>query len=114
MPSKDLRPLSIVDNGRIKERETRLELATSSLGSNESTVVSDNPQGLTTTHPDACTSACTSDAENANNSYEDAKPDKVAEGDASAQPDPLAAIATALGVLSPDDRARLAKMLLGE
>lgn len=30
---KDLRPLSAVDNGRQAERETRLELATSSLGS---------------------------------------------------------------------------------
>ena len=33
MAVQDLRPLSIMDNGRQKERETRVELATSSLGS---------------------------------------------------------------------------------
>jgi hypothetical protein len=53
------------------------------------------PKRLATSAPNACTTACTS------------------EGKAE-QADPLATLAAALLGLSPDDRARLAAMLLGQ
>ncbi|MCX7424713.1 MAG: hypothetical protein NTW96_03650 [Planctomycetia bacterium] len=61
-----------------------------------------NSQALTPP-PAACTCACTSKAENAN----DGTPDAY-------QGDALAKLAAALAKLSPADRARLAAMLAGD
>ncbi len=65
--------------------------------------VSEDSKQLTSTPPAACTSACTSIAENANADKHDAD-----------QGDPLAKLAAALLTLSPADRARLAAMLTGD
>jgi hypothetical protein len=69
---------------------------------------------LTPTPSDACTSACTSEGEKAHDSPQDAGQGQLAEDGSDAQPDPLAAIAAAIGALSPADRARLAAMLTGK
>jgi len=80
----------------------------------EHPVVSDGIKGLTPTPSDACTSACTSEGEIGNDSPSDAEPSEAADDASEAQPDRLAAIAAAIGALSPSDRKTLAKMLLGE
>jgi hypothetical protein len=68
-----------------------------------------------TTPPAACTSACTSEAENANagNAETDADQGSVSEGTAGKPADPLAALAAAIANLTPADRARLVAMLAG-
>ena len=48
------------------KRETGIEPATTSLGSYNDTVVSDDSKALTPTPSAACTTACTSEGENAN------------------------------------------------
>ena len=91
---------------------------------------SDSSKALTPTPSAACTAACTGEPENANadalNITSLGTPPQApnaldtghqgeSEGTAAIdQPDPLAAIAAAIGALSPTDRTRLAKMLLGE
>ena len=57
--------------------------------------VSENGQEVTTTPPAACTTACTSEAQNAND-------------------DTLAALAAVLTGLDPTMRAKLAAMLVGQ
>ncbi len=64
----------------------------------DSEPVQDN--GLTPTPSDACTTACTSDAENVHGDDSDAD-----------QGDTLSKLADALANLSPEDRAKLAAML---
>jgi len=64
----------------------------SSLGTPDASEIS---KGLAANTSDACTTACTSKGE-------------------SGQADPVAALAAALLNLSPDDRARLAAMLVGK
>ena len=59
------------------------------------------PQALTPTPSAACTSACTSEAKNAN-------------ADATDQGDPLAKLAATLAGLSQAERERLAAMLTGQ
>ena len=81
---------------------TGIEPATSWLQTRESTVASVDSKALTPTPSAACTSACTSEAENANADALDAD-----------QGDTLATLAAALLTLSPADRERLAAMLTG-
>jgi hypothetical protein len=69
-------------------------------------------QDLTSTPFDACISACTSKAENANADALEAGHQSEGEGTAAAdQGDTLAKLAAALLTLSPADRERLAAML---
>jgi len=75
------------------ERDTGFEPATSSLGSWHDTDVSGLNEGLTESDSAACTTACTKSEE----SHHD---------------DSLAILATALLGLSPEQRAKLAALLL--
>lgn len=106
---------------------TGLEPVTSSLSSNGHPVASEDNKGLATTPPPVCTRVCTNKGENANADAPGAgrgvKGDEppsgavVAEASVEGRPDgqdPLALLAAAIGELSPDDRARLARMLVGE
>jgi hypothetical protein len=72
---------------------TGLEPVTPSLSSEGTSDASETAKGLVTTHPAACTAACTSEPGNA-------------------QPNTLDALAAALLGLSQEDRTRLAAMLL--
>ncbi len=97
------KPLTTPVNGLRQERETGFEPATSSLGSCAGVVLSENPQALTATPPAACTSACTSKAENANALRPETDQDEA-----------LAALAAAIAGLSPADRERLGALLAGQ
>ena len=68
---------------------------TPSVSSKGTSDASEIGEGLAASASDACTGACTNEA----------KPE---------QADPLATLAAALLGLSPEDRARLAAMLLGQ
>jgi hypothetical protein len=71
-------------------------------------------KALTPTPSAACTSACTSEGENANDDAPDAGNRGEGEGAAAIdQGDPLAWLAAELGKLSPEDRQRLAALLIG-
>ena len=109
-PVKRSNLLTTAVNGLRQERETGLEPATSSLGSNRLTVASENPQGLTPTLPAACTAASTSEPENDNAGTADGGRD---EGEGTDQGDRLDKLAAALLTLSPAERERLAAMLTG-
>jgi hypothetical protein len=113
-PVKRKGPLTTTVNGSHLERETGFGPATSSLGSNTLTVVSDNCTALASTPPPVCTRVCTSEAENANDSPPGAQTSETADGGDQTQSDLLRAITAAIGALSAADRARLGKMLLGE
>jgi len=65
-PVKRNNPLTTAVNGLLEERETGIEPATTSLGSNDAPVISDDSKALTSTPLDACTCACTSEPENDN------------------------------------------------
>ena len=91
-----------------RERETELESATSSLGSNKLAVVSIADKGLTSTPSPVCTRVCTSEPENDNAGTPDRD---QGEGEGNDQGDRLDKLATALLTLSPADRQRLAAML---
>jgi hypothetical protein len=120
------KPLTSTVNGLHQERETGLEPATSSLGSYNAPVASDSNKGLTATPSDACTTACTSEGENANaDALEASSPatlpqaanaldaDQGKEGKGIDQGDPLANLAALIASLSPADRQRLTTMLTG-
>ena len=114
---------------------TGLEPVTSSLSSKGLPVVGGTGQGLTATPSAVCTRVCTSEAENANAGRSDGGPGdrgnrpqgdlaqgsegdqgRQAEGVAGSGPDqgdPLARLAAELGKLSPEDRQRLAALLIG-
>ena len=97
-----------------------LEPPTPSLSSNRNHDASDSSKALALTPSAACTSACTSEGENAN-----ADAPEVDQGNANEEIDqgrgssttdqtaPLAKLAAALLTLSPADRERLASMLNG-
>jgi hypothetical protein len=112
-----------LNNGLHQERETGLEPATSSLGSYNAPAASGSSKELTATPSDACTTACTSEAENANAGTLDADQGDEGEGidqggtaggsSTADQGDPLAVLAAAVANLSPADRERLAAMLTG-
>lgn len=93
------------------ERETGIEPATTSLGSNNAPVVSDNSKALTPTPSPVCTRVCTSKPENDN--ADPLETDQGTDGEGIDQGDPLAKLAAALLTLSPADRDRLAAMLKG-
>ena len=122
MPSKQLRPLSIVDNGRFGVGVTGLEPVTSSLSSKGSPSADGAGKGLAATPFAVCTRVCTSEGENVNAGRSDGGPGEgegidqggAARGSSAAdQGDPLAKLVAALLTLSPADRARLAGMLAG-
>ncbi len=73
---------------------TGVEPVTFSFGDNRPSVASDAAKRVTPSDPNGCTTGCTSETE-------------------TAHADPVATIAAALLDLSPDDRARLASMLVG-
>ena len=124
-PVKRNKPLTILVYGLQKERETGLEPATSSLGSYNVPDASLDNKALTSTPSAACTSACTSEGENANADALDAAslgtPPQAADahqdkGEGTAaidHADPLAMLAAAVANLSPANRERLAAMLAG-
>ena len=117
---------------------TGIEPATSWLQTRESPVTSADSKALTPTPSAACTSACTSEGENANADAldtalldtspqaADADADRGDEGEGidqggtaggsstAEQGDPLAALAAAVANLSPANRERLAAMLTGQ
>jgi hypothetical protein len=74
---------------------TGLEPVTPSVSSKGHRVVSDSPQEVTERFPQVCTPVCTSNEKNNNENG-------------------LEALAAALLGLSPEDRAKLAAMLLGK
>jgi hypothetical protein len=82
------------------------------LGSNKLTVTSLTGKELTSTRSAACTSACTSEAENVNAGTPDAHQGDESEG--IDQGEPLAKLAAALLTLSSADRERLAAMLIAQ
>ena len=101
-----------------KERETGLEPATSSLGSNSNSVPSPIDKELTSTPSPVCTRVCTSEAENANAGTLEAASlgtlpqaadtidtDQGNEDEGIDQGDPLTKLAAAIASLSPTDRA---------
>jgi len=88
--------------GRL-ERAKGFEPSTSSLGSSEHPDVTIDNKGLTTPLPPACTTACTSNPENPHESPPEGTP-------AALTADALAAL---VRQLSPEERARLAEMLIG-
>lgn len=109
-PVKEKRPLTTAVNGRLQERETGFEPATSSLGSNNVTVTSGDSEEVTSTPSDACTCACTSKAENANAAPSTPGEDRDA-ASCQKQADPLTTIAKAIAGLSTADREQLEAIL---
>ena len=96
------------------KRAMRFELTTFTLATCSDSVLSNADAGLTKGALVACTSACTSEAQNANETPADVHcgghPEGITQGQAAAMP--LEAIAQAIAGLSNDDRARLAAMFL--
>ena len=94
------------------ERAKGFEPSTSSLGSGGVRDLSEADKGLRSTDPDACTAACTSDAENANEGPLGEGPESQGGGGEQLS-GALAAVARLIGSLTPADRERLAAMLAG-
>ena len=99
------------------ERATGFEPATSSLGSNEQVVLSENLSGVTASDSAACTSACTSDRKIDNETTTSADLDggsatdsQIDEANAN---ESLKSLASALLRLSGADRAKLLTMMGG-
>jgi hypothetical protein len=92
----------------------KVELPTSALRTCECPDATDDIKGLATTPPPVCTRVCTSEDENVNGSPPQADQGEATDHASLPEPDPLALIAVAIAALSPADRARLAKMLIGQ
>ena len=102
-----------------KERARGFEPPTYSLGSRDDRVVSGDPQGLTATPPDTSPYASPCDAENVHAADAESRQDNEREGEADRPVDlptlDLERLADELrGLLTNEQRRRLARMLLGE
>jgi hypothetical protein len=91
-----------------------LEPSTPSLQSYNATDASLDNKALTSTPSAACTAACTSEDENANAGAFSIDQNSETDGINQDQGDPLAKLVAAIAILSPADRIRLAKLLIGE
>jgi hypothetical protein len=105
---------------------TGIEPATSWMQTSTASVTSEDTKALAPSDPAACTAACTSEPKNANaDALEDDSPGAAPQaagepnvngsdaGETVDEGNALATLAAALLSLTPTDRARLAKMLLG-